>query len=234
MESRITRQTTACNVLNGLRWDVMLDKYGEDRPISEMEIANRYQVSRSSVRAAFLELERDGLLEILPNGRKCLKAITQQYIEDLCQTRSLLECEAARRIIHQESNDFSELLRIVAQLYSAVEDKEDSREKHSLLLAELNTKFHVELFHIAGNCMLTQCYKNIEPMLSTINQFNATLNRNTHEHGYYTSHNEIATRLMARDEGVIEYIRYHTVDATMKDNLAAIREQKELLLSKGE
>ena len=80
MEGEKNRQATVATVLTGLRRDILLGVYEEDRQISETEIANKYQVSRSSVRSAFQALERDGLLEIQPNGRKILKNIDQKYI----------------------------------------------------------------------------------------------------------------------------------------------------------
>lgn len=62
----------------------------------------------------------------------------------------------------------------------------------------------------------------MKPMVSSIMGINATLDLNMNEHDYYDSHHKITELLMAKDESVIEYIRYHTAVATMKDALIAL------------
>ena len=118
LDVSVSRQATVATVLTGMRHDILLGKYENTKQISELEVSQKYQVSRSSVRSAFQILERDGLLEALPNGRKVLKKIDDKYIKDLCRTRSILECEAVQLILQQEKNDFSQLLHIVGQFYS--------------------------------------------------------------------------------------------------------------------
>ena len=145
-----------------MRHGILLGKYENMKQISELEVAQKYQVSRSSVRSAFQILERDGLLEAQPNGRKVLKKIDQKYIKDLCKTRSILECEAVQLILQQEKNDFSQLLHIVGQFYSVkqIDDKEEQRNR----VVQLNDDFHDRLFEMAGNCALSQCHYTLKPM----------------------------------------------------------------------
>lgn len=56
MDCEKSRQATVAAVLSGLRRDILLGAYGDERQISEAEVANKYQVSRSSVRSAFQDL----------------------------------------------------------------------------------------------------------------------------------------------------------------------------------
>ena len=220
LDISVSRQATVATVLTGMRHDILLGKYENMKQISELEVAQKYQVSRSSVRSAFQILERDGLLEAQPNGRKVLKKIDQKYIKDLCKTRSILECEAVQLILQKEKNDFSQLLHIVGQFYSVkqIDDKEEQRAR----VVQLNDDFHDRLFEMAGNCALSQCHYTLKPMVSSIMGINATLDLNMNEHDYYDSHHKITELLMAKDESVIEYIRYHTAVATMKDALIAL------------
>lgn len=222
MECEINRQATVAAVLTGLRQDVLLGLYDEKKQISETEVAKKYQVSRSSVRSAFQALERDGLLEVQPNGRKLLRRVDPKYIEDLCLTRSILESEAACLILERENTDFSMLLQIVAQFHAAQHSPQG--RDNCILLAQINEKFHDQLFIMAQNSALLQCRRTIAPMLSAIVELNATLDRNLNVHGYYESHKKIAEMLMEKDESVIEYIRYHAREATLKDVLMAIKQ----------
>lgn len=220
----MSRQATVANVLMGLRRDILLGRYEEASQISETEVANEYQVSRSSVRSAFQLLERDGLIEVRPNGRKLVRKIDEKYIEDLCITRSVLECKAVELIIHQQKTDFSELLKIVGEFYTAYNMPEG--KERSILLYQVNERFHDQLFVLAGNSSLMQCRKTIAPLLSSIVELNASLAPCQIEHGFYESHKKITEMLMERDEEVIEYIRYHVEKATLKDALLALQNAK--------
>lgn len=216
------RQYTVATVLAGMREDIFLGKYKNKQSISEAEIAKKYGVSRSSVRAAFQELISDGLLEMKDNGRKELRTIDKKYIEDLCLTRSILECEACRIILDKRNNDFTKLLHIVGGFYSALQEEDRDKRRH--LLVELNENFHDQIFTMTENVSLIQCRRTIAPMLSTIVHFNASLDPNMNEHGNYESHNKIAQMLMDKNMEVIDFMRYHVQDAAMKDVLRAIEQ----------
>ena len=85
LQTEISRQATVATVLEGIRQDAILGKFSGEKQISETEIAQQYQVSRSSVRSAFQILERDGLITVQPNGRKLLKKgrkIYRRFVSD--------------------------------------------------------------------------------------------------------------------------------------------------------
>lgn len=232
MDCEKSRQATVAAVLSGLRRDILLGAYGDERQISEAEVANKYQVSRSSVRSAFQDLERDGLLEIQPNGRKILRNVDQKYIKDLCITRSILECEAGRLIMCQKKPDFSALLKIVGEFFSAQQMEHGS--ERSLRLSQLNEKFHDQMFVMAQNVSLMQCRRTIAPILSAIAELNATLDLKLNVHGYYEAHKKIAEMLMEKDPEVIEYIRYHAAEATLEDFILAIQKARDKNTENGE
>ena len=215
------RQATVAIVLDGIRKEALLGDFEGERQIGETEVATEYQVSRSSVRTAFQILERDGLIEIQPNGRKLLKKIDAKYIEDLCITRSILECEAVRLIIKKDDCDFSELLQCVARFY--LEDKKPQSKERTNNLSLINDQFHNTLFLMAENRALLQCWCTLAPMILTIVRLNTTIDLELNEHGYYESHKKITEMLMERDTAVVDYIRYHATNATKNDIMLAIK-----------
>lgn len=225
-DNGISRQTTVATVLNGMRYDILMGKYNEKCRISEVELSNKYQVSRSSVRTALQMLERDGLINIQPNGRKMVTPVDQKYINDLCQTRSILECEAVRLILEQDVMDLSELIRITGQFQRALQEQDD--KERGKLLSEINTQFHDQLFILADNKALIQCWNSLSPVCTALLEINSTLPLSMNEHEFYTSHLKIVTMLETRDENIIEFIRYHAYEASMKDALVAIEKSKEM------
>ncbi|WP_019133404.1 GntR family transcriptional regulator [Kallipyga massiliensis] len=220
LKTQIKRQARVANLLTSLYNEILLSEYEDGAEITEAYIANKHGVSRSTVRTALSELIDNGLVIVKPNGRKYIKGITSKYIEDLCQTRSLLECEAARIILERENNDFSILLSIVGNFYSDLQ--EVNYEKRRKKIAYTNEAFHDQLFLMTDNRPLIQCRQSIEPILSSIIYLNASLDSSFNEQGYYDSHKQIVELLMDKDPNCIDYIRYHVREATFKDILKVI------------
>lgn len=227
LDMSIRRQTTVVNLLSALRYDILFGTYSDNTMLSENQIAQQYGVSRSSVRTAFQMLENDGLMESLPNGRHRVRRVDAKYLSDFCSTRSILECEAVRLILQRcttENIDFSALLQSVGQLYYCLQIEDDQERQQ--MLPQIHDQFHDQLFVLAGNRSLHQCRRTLAPLQSIITSVNATLKPNVHEHNFYTSHRTIVELLMARDESVVYFVRYHCINATVHDTLAAIQSNR--------
>lgn len=226
-KSEFEHQSTVNMVLAGMRRDILLGKYKDRKGISEAEIAGKYHVSRSSVRVVCRTLISDGLMIEKRNGRKEIVTVTEKYIEDLCQTRSVLECAACRIILERKNNDFLKLLSIVGEFYSGLQIEDGEKRRYAL--ADANDRFHEEIFQMTENITLIQCMHTIWPMISTIVFFNASLAPDMNEHDNYESHKKITDMLMEKDPDVLEFVRYHSEEAAIKDVLRAIDQAREKL-----
>src|SRR5919112_4053359 len=65
--------------------------------LSENEIAQRLNVSRTPVRQAFVQLEAEGLLELYPRRGALVVPVWAAEIEDVFEARMLVEEHCARR-----------------------------------------------------------------------------------------------------------------------------------------
>ena len=68
--------------------------------LSENEIAQRLDVSRTPVRQAFVQLEAEGLLELYPRRGALVVPISPSEAEDVLEARMLIEQHSARRAAH--------------------------------------------------------------------------------------------------------------------------------------
>ncbi|CAG2129139.1 putative HTH-type transcriptional regulator YdfH [compost metagenome] len=70
--------------------------------LSEVQIAKQLNVSRTPMREAFVQLEREGLVTILPRVGAHVRTVTRRDVEEIYTVRAALEClavqEAAARI----------------------------------------------------------------------------------------------------------------------------------------
>ena len=73
-------------------------------PINEEELARDLDVSKTPVREALRQLEREGLVESIPGRGSTVTHITFQDIRDIFEIREIIECGAAKRaaLLHDE------------------------------------------------------------------------------------------------------------------------------------
>lgn len=73
-------------------------------PINEEDLARDLAVSKTPVREALRQLEREGLVENIPGRGSTVTHITFQDIRDIFEIREIIECGAAKRaaLLHDE------------------------------------------------------------------------------------------------------------------------------------
>lgn len=60
------------------------------------DLADRYGVSQTPIREALISLAGIGVVDLLPNRGAVVRRVTGQDVQEVCQVRKLLECEATR------------------------------------------------------------------------------------------------------------------------------------------
>lgn len=84
-------------LIDSLRTDVLSGRYKEGEAIRQEEVVARYQVSRTPVREAFIELENEGLLVRIPNcGMRVARQAPDSVHELLIPLRRTIETYALR------------------------------------------------------------------------------------------------------------------------------------------
>ncbi len=86
-------------------------------PINEADFAARLGVSKTPVREALRQLERDGFVENVPSRGSTISHITSQEISDVFQIREIIESGAAKRAAHLQGNDLFRKMREDNQRY---------------------------------------------------------------------------------------------------------------------
>lgn len=112
--------------------------------ISEKEIAEKLEVSRTPVREAFLKLSEVGLLEIVPQSGTIVSRIDLNLVEEGRFVREKLESA----IVREACVDFSK--SYLLQLESNIAMQEFSVSKDYTRMFELDEEFHQLLFFGCG------------------------------------------------------------------------------------
>jgi DNA-binding GntR family transcriptional regulator len=64
--------------------------------LSEVQVAKQLNVSRTPMREAFAQLEREGLVTVLPRVGAYVRAVTPRDVEEIYTVRAALECLAVQ------------------------------------------------------------------------------------------------------------------------------------------
>lgn len=140
----------------------------ENGRIREAAIARELKISRTPVREAIRQLERDGILRVRPNCGASLNIPSQKEVDELYEVRLLLECQAAAgaaanaapqdvAILRQHVSDMLDTARRVrAAGLSRMEGELDD----CWLRADLG--FHAHVIRMAGNSWIEKILGNLQ------------------------------------------------------------------------
>lgn len=115
--------------------------------ISENEVAGTYSVSRTPVKSAFIRLENEGFIEVIPQKGTMVTLIDYKHICDTIYMRYVLELDMINTIIR----DFTEkeLEKLLKALDTNLKEQKRlaSRKKtEPTMFYELDNQFHHLMF----------------------------------------------------------------------------------------
>ena len=218
----VERTPTVGKVLEGIRDEIFMLELKSGDMFTESALAEKHEVSRGSIRSALLILENEGLISTLSNGRKVIVGINEKFIEDLYETRMLLEQKAAEICVVRRNVDCTPLAQAITRFYTL-----QSCGKADLTLerAQANTGFHRALFEAAANSSLLQCWETLEPLLHALVKLNcATLGEKNDDAHSVRSHTAILEMILGRNAQVIAEIGRH-VGVAVGESLDGYRQR---------
>ena len=123
--------------------------------ITEKEIADQLNVSRSPIREAFRALAQEELITISPYRKAVVADLSVQELEEIFEVRQMVELAAIDLIAKHDITDF-EALTQAASVHSRDFDDIDISE-----YLQETTRFHRILVETSGNYKLCQIYTSL-------------------------------------------------------------------------
>lgn len=176
--------------------------------ISEIETAEKYNVSRTPVRDAFKRLEREGLLEIRPHIGTFVSLIDLHAVSDILYIREVLEYSILSDLsqIYDGAQDLR--IRLILQKQKDLLESDMTIEELSRSFIISDNEFHTALFDVAGK-------KNIINFLYAYNsqyeRFRTFINYNGKDdlRKLYESHLKIIECITNKDLATLKDCLHH-------------------------
>ncbi|WP_342129978.1 GntR family transcriptional regulator [Hydrogenophaga sp. OTU3427] len=147
-----------------LRRRILTGHYQPGERLVELAVSAELGASRTPIRLAFEELEREGLLERLPTRGFRVRAFSTDDIADAIDVRGVLEGMAARRLAERVATpETLAVLRECIELGRAL--LEEARAQDWRIDASrwvpMNARFHATLVAAAGNRTLASALEHV-------------------------------------------------------------------------
>lgn len=128
-------------VFERLENDILSGKYAYGEVLTEAQLAEELEVSRTPIREAIRRLEQEDILTVTGKGL-IVQGITRADIEDIMEVRRLIEGKAARRAAENMTDEQKQKLKETVELQEFYVSKNDpdrvqvqDHEFHELIYA---------------------------------------------------------------------------------------------------
>ena len=162
-------------------------------PLNERVFSEELGISKTPIREAFQQLEKEGLVENVPHKGSFVSGVSVQDIREIFEVREILECAAARG--SALNGDLGKLETIRKKCESI--ERETGKTPSSLLTA--GAQIHNFMFESLQNKRLIEIYKGLRDHIERIRiHFVQQFDPNRLEEAF-KEHKEILDALIARD-----------------------------------
>ena len=144
----IERKSIQTLVYEELKRNIMSMKLEPGQTMSTQEIATKLNVSRTPVREAFLRLQSEGLVEMIPQRETMVSKISLKRVEQEKFIRECLEMGVIRKFMVKSGCEVEENMAELIQL-----QKKCGEEKDFVGFLEADDQFHKVLFDATGQEM---------------------------------------------------------------------------------
>jgi len=150
-----TKEELAYEQLKAL---ILAGELPKDAFLSQRKLAQRVDTNLTTVRTALRQLERDGLMENVPQWGVRIPLETEERVRDLYFMRELLEVGAVRRLVQNKAAVDLKTIKDKAKRCDALARKlPDSMIEYN----EAHYDFHMELAKQSGSQLLVESLNRI-------------------------------------------------------------------------
>lgn len=180
-------------VYENLKGRIIKNLINPGEPLNEGVLSKELKISKTPIREALQQLEKEGFIESIPAKGAFVSMISIQDIREIFEIREVLECEVIRRAALKADPE-----RVGAIREKFVSSESDSK-KASAGHFKSGDEVHTFIFETFGNNRLKEIYKRLQDHIvrTRIHFFNQSPSGRSEES--FKEHLEIFDALKAQD-----------------------------------
>lgn len=148
-----------------LRQEIVMGKIPPGAKLNEIELANRYGVSRPPLREAFRKLEYENLVASIPRKGTYVTEISVEDCKQVYFTRRVIEGAAVDAIAQNKNPCFNDMRKAIEAGKSATLPR-DADVADLMTYYDEIAGFHWKMVKASGNRWLIHCYRSIDATLT--------------------------------------------------------------------
>ena len=137
------------DLFSSLRKDILQGRLRQGEKLTEQQICDEYNVSRTPVREAFRQLELEGFIETIPNRGAFVVGFSPQDIQDMYELRKSYEVLAVKWAVERITKEEYEKLEESFEFMEFYTQKQDMEK-----MLNINMNFHELIYRASHNRML--------------------------------------------------------------------------------
>jgi len=189
---RTTSKSKKAIVYENLKKRIITHYLKPGDPLNENVLSRELKTSKTPVREAIQQLEKEGFVENVPGKGSFVSRISFQDIRELFEIRELLECEVIKRAALKSAPDKVESIKKKFEM----ESNEDKNAKDHFKAGD---RIHTFIFESFGNKRLLEYYKRLQEHIIRMRlNFFSELHQERSEQSF-REHLEIMDALIAQD-----------------------------------
>jgi DNA-binding GntR family transcriptional regulator len=178
-------------IVEVLRETIIRQKIRPGERITELEVAERFGISRTPIREAFRQLESEGFLTIIPRKGAIVSDIKEQDIRDFYEIKGVLEGYAARQAVtRMTEKDIDRLILLNEEIRECAQRQDVSG------MTRAHNAFHNLILESCGNHKIQQVVAGLVRQFLRFRFYVASL---VHVEAILREHSEIVAAIRERD-----------------------------------
>lgn len=179
-------------VYENLKKRIITHSLKQGDPLNESILSKELKTSKTPIREAFQQLEKEGFIENIPGKGSFVSRISIQDIREIFEIREILECEVVKRAALKNAPDKIEGIKKKFE----TESNEDKNARDHFKAGD---RIHTFIFESFGNRRLLEYYKRIQEHIIRMRlNFFSELHPERSEQSF-KEHLEIMDALIAQD-----------------------------------
>jgi len=179
-------------VYENLKKRIITHALKQGDPLNESVLSKELKTSKTPIREAMQQLEKDGFVENISGRGSFVSRISVQDIREIFEIREILECEVVKRAALKSDPDTIEAIKKKFET-------ESNGDKNSRNQLKAGDRIHAFIFESFGNKRLLEYYNGLQEHITRMRLYFFREFHPERSEESFKEHLEIMNALIAKD-----------------------------------